>query len=463
MYLLSFNRLQKTFFVLLAVGTLLGCKKDEPFENYTATIESDEQIFNIVEGESIEVEIRLSEVLSEDLPLQMNFPTQNIAKYINPNDYDSNAQISVDNGGTWQKSSFNAIKIPALHNNIRIRLQTIDDRDLEYDESFFWEITPVRGTKFTIHGSIDRIQVYVRDNESNSASPLQDITPDVIFEVGDGYQFHLVGINRDSSNPRFLKEIIDEGLPELMQRQIRELMSYDQVELHRLEIVFDTEQGIGGWVYNEPYAQEDRFTLGVNLAFAYIDFQRQAPQGYNADGQFGYILVHEFGHLLTLSRNREVDPSIPQYNCNNLYLREGCFYNKSLLNKFSLEFYSDIEQISDPNSYVSDYAMYNIAEDIAETFSYYIHQQNLPELNENSSVALQKLHFAHHESKIMPLKAPIRNLLNIDQLPDRETPVRAFNRLKNGKQLSCLDLKRLEEAYRNKAFMSFDKSQRSED
>lgn len=63
----------------------------------------------------------------------------------------------------------------------------------------------------------------------------------------------------------------------------------------------------------------------------------------------------------------------------------------------------------------------------------------------------------------MPLKAPIRNLLNIDQLPDRETPVRAFNRLKNGKQLSCLDLKRLEEAYRNKAFMSFDKSQRSED
>lgn len=53
MYLLSFNRLQKAFFVLLAVGTLLGCKKDEPFENYTATIESDEQIFNIVEGESI--------------------------------------------------------------------------------------------------------------------------------------------------------------------------------------------------------------------------------------------------------------------------------------------------------------------------------------------------------------------------------------------------------------------------
>ena len=248
-----------------------------------------------------------------------------------------------------------------------------------------------------------------------------------------------------------------------MQRQIRELMSYDQVELHRLEIIFDTEQGIGGWVYNEPFVHDDRFTLGVNLAFAYIDFQRQAPQAYNADGQFGYILVHEFGHLLTLSRNREVDPSIARHECSNLYLLEGCFQKKSLLNKFNLEFYSDIEQISDPNSYVSNYARKDIAEDIAETFSYYIHQKNLPELNENSSVALQKLHFAHHESKIMPLKRPIRNLLNIDQLPERETPVRAFNRLKNGKQLSCLDLKRLEEAYRNKAFMSFDKSQRSED
>lgn len=120
-----------------------------------------------------------------------------------------------------------------------------------------------------------------------------------------------------------------------------------------------------------------------------------------------YTLIHEFGHLLTLGP-AQVPPSLAVFNnpedediyfeeasaCPNYFPGEGCARADSYVDDFFNRFWSDlwdewveINYIEDEDDYyqaldefylkyedqfVSDYAVTNPEEDIAETFSFFI-------------------------------------------------------------------------------------------
>ena len=120
-----------------------------------------------------------------------------------------------------------------------------------------------------------------------------------------------------------------------------------------------------------------------------------------------YTLVHEFGHLLTLNAN-QVPPSLAVFNNpddNDIYLQEvsacpvyfpgeGCSTEDSYINAFYNKFWvqhyeewQEINQIEDDDKYyeeldnfyynyedefVTDYAVTNPEEDIAESWSFFV-------------------------------------------------------------------------------------------
>ncbi|GAB4483815.1 MAG: hypothetical protein OHK0031_07480 [Anaerolineales bacterium] len=120
-----------------------------------------------------------------------------------------------------------------------------------------------------------------------------------------------------------------------------------------------------------------------------------------------YTLVHEYAHLLTLNPS-QVPPSLPIFNhpengnvyeqeaakCETYFPGEGCSKPDSYINQFTETFWSSIydewsqiDNIGDEQEYydaldafyqkhqsefVSDYAPTNPAEDIAESFSYFV-------------------------------------------------------------------------------------------
>jgi hypothetical protein len=159
-----------------------------------------------------------------------------------------------------------------------------------------------------------------------------------------------------------------------------------------------------------------------------------------------FTLIHEFGHLLTLNPSQVV-PSQAIFDhpnndniyedeakaCKTYFSGEGCSNSDSYINKFFDQFWPDIydewlkvDQIDNENSYygaldkfykkhknqfVTDYAPTNPAEDIAETFSFFI----LKSKPTGNSIANQKVLFFYHYPELVQLRSQIGHRL-CDQL-----------------------------------------------
>lgn len=148
-----------------------------------------------------------------------------------------------------------------------------------------------------------------------------------------------------------------------------------------------------------------------------------------------YTLVHEYAHLLTLNP-AQVPPSLPIFNhpengsvydqeaakCDSYFPGEGCSLPDSYINQFNEQFWSaiydewaQIDSIGDEQDYydaldsfyqkhqsefVSDYAPTNPAEDIAESFSYFV----LTPRPSGDSIADQKLLFFYGYPELVNLR-----------------------------------------------------------
>ncbi len=151
-----------------------------------------------------------------------------------------------------------------------------------------------------------------------------------------------------------------------------------------------------------------------------------------------YTLVHEYAHLLTLNP-AQVPPSLPIFNhpdngnvydqevakCDTYFPGEGCSLPDSYINQFSDQFWSNIydewaqiDSISDEQEYydaldsfyqkhqsefVSDYAPTNPAEDIAESFSFFV----LTPRPSGNTIADQKLLFFYRYPELENLRSKI--------------------------------------------------------
>lgn len=308
---------------------------------------------------------------------------------------------------------------------------------LEYTESFQWKIRPETNNQLNILGDWEPVKVEVKDNEYNNYNAQYDYLAAALYRVSGDLELDLVGLAPAELGVHpHMKKILDEGLDPKFINDLRNLLKLGNVQIERLDIMFETN-GYGGYV-GSGSTTENRWILGLNLMLAYHQINNNyRPQSYNQDGLFGYVMVHELGHLITLDTPKEVNPNISQINCTNLYLREGCFKDKSTLNKFHDEFYKESPVLNHP-THVSEYASVDITEDIAETIAFYTHQNTLPNVDTLSSGALHKIHFMKQQEAIIELRTPIRELLKIDGLPVNYNAIRAFQmRFREG-EISCM-------------------------
>ncbi|MGC6479750.1 MAG: putative zinc-binding metallopeptidase [Flavobacteriaceae bacterium] len=432
-------------FIFCSLFFFSNCQQDDVYVNLSATLSLEESTVEVVEGQALLLAFKLSEKLSEPLPLRMEFRTSLTDKYINTSDYASELEISVDNGQTWTSQPLSQAVIPPLSDRFLIRLSTIDDQLLEFTEEFSWVVVPEEGQLLDIHGYIYPLDVSVQDNEQNAFPVLETPLALAWYTLSDSYDFRLVGLNRDTPFiERRMKQMLDEGLTQAFREDLTTLLQVTNTQLERLDVLYDNS-GIGGYV-GQLFEDENKWVLGLNLYLAYHEIDHQfREQSYNADGVFGYVMTHEFGHLITLADPGQVNPDILPENCTELFLGEGCFTENSILNQFQEEFYTDALSPTYEPTFVTDYAATHIAEDIAETFAYYIHQGQLPVLQEKSSTALHKLHFTDRQVEIKRLKPLFRESLDINILPTYFPGIRAINGFKDKKQVSCLDVLPLEQ------------------
>jgi len=151
-----------------------------------------------------------------------------------------------------------------------------------------------------------------------------------------------------------------------------------------------------------------------------------------------YTLIHEFGHLLTLNAD-QVPPSVPVFNnpddnnifskevaaCTNYFPGEGCSQSDSYINSFYNQFWvniydewQQINQIKDEDKYykelddfyithrdqfVTDYAVTNPEEDLAESWSFFI----LSPMPAGNTIAEQKTLFFYAFPELVQLRNEI--------------------------------------------------------
>ena len=156
----------------------------------------------------------------------------------------------------------------------------------------------------------------------------------------------------------------------------------------------------------------------MNVDFAYTDpgggLRPTKPIEYNENGVYGFILAHEIGHIISLSRKLQFDATIKEENCTIFFNLEGCSLDNSYLNNFNNSFYiSTAPSYEEPN-FVSQYARTSIEEDFAEVVGTYVAQENLPSLNSNSSGALHKVHQVFGENEFKNFRENFKKRIKVD-------------------------------------------------
>ena len=155
-----------------------------------------------------------------------------------------------------------------------------------------------------------------------------------------------------------------------------------------------------------------------------------------------YTLVHEFAHLLTLGPD-QVPPSEAVFNdpenndiyqsevsaCSNFFPGEGCANSDSYINQYYDQFWVDIydewneinleedddvyyQHLDDfyyqyQDQFVTDYAVTHPAEDIAESFSFFV----FSEMPDGDTIAEQKILFFYNYPELVALRTNILNNL----------------------------------------------------
>ena len=199
-------------------------------------------------------------------------------------------------------------------------------------------------------------------------------------------------------------EIADQA-SEIWERFVRLIPADQRQMVSSFEL--DGEEGGGAYVYpneNDP----TKWTLGVSVGL-----------GEDLD----YVLIHEFGHLLTLQASEvppgEGDPT----GCKTFHTGEGCALAGSTVAEFVQKFWpeeqldrlgelyenEDYDAIDEfyqehRDDFVTDYAASNPGEDLAETFAVFVTEDRPT----GDSIADQKVELLWNDEAMVQLRDQIR-------------------------------------------------------
>lgn len=152
-----------------------------------------------------------------------------------------------------------------------------------------------------------------------------------------------------------------------------------------LGYVYPTDNALTKW----------RFALAIDYAYD-VSFTNQ---NYGLNG----TITHEFGHILTLDET-QLDPNVASSSCQSYHPGEGCAFEASYINQLYQNYWADIPSDNSaqlnysnyPERFITYYSATNPAEDIAETYRFYV----LDKLPENSEFI--------YKQKILNLNAHIK-------------------------------------------------------
>lgn len=472
--------LKINYFLLCILITITSCKKEEPFFNLTSVISSENKGQTVVEGDKIIINLNLSEELSEDLPLLLDI-VDDVPNFINPEDYDKTIQFKGNLDNEWRTASGNTLYFPKRNTSLKIRFATHDDALMETEEAFHAVIkldTSKTDNDFMVMG-INEIEPPLISVEDNDGDPDTIGEGTVDFIVDDDFNFSLASVSQERPYNRFEKYFIDyiskDGLPQHIYEDLkRVLKSGVDIPIRRFAMLYDPSLQLGGFVYfdldiegwivalNIAYAFPDIFSLGsfVSDPQTSEEFDQLLQNDYNKEGIFGYVLVHEYGHLATLNYETQID-YVDYFeenvtDCSTYSNFEGCTKPESVINGFYDKFYKDSPELNSP-SFVTEYASSILEEDLAECFAFSIVQNEIPDSDEFSSGALQKINFVGKHEQLSSFNfRSFREDIHLGLLAEyfqEGGPI--LNYSKHGKPLLCTDHKKIIEslAERRKAYL----------
>jgi hypothetical protein len=153
------------------------------------------------------------------------------------------------------------------------------------------------------------------------------------------------------------------------------------------EVIADEETT--GYVYNDDNDAE-YYVLALSLTV--LDEPDELLQ----------TAVHEFGHTVTL--NTEQIDVTSGGSCSTYELDEGCSDDDSYIFAFYTAFYADGQSTSE-DDFVTEYAGENIAEDIAESFTFFVREDDE---RTGNSIADDKVNFFYDFPELVEMRDEIR-------------------------------------------------------
>ena len=280
----------------------------------------------------------------------------------------------------------------------------------------------------------DKIITDSTSNEQDALSSKSASNKDITFLV----DYAVTG--DEIKNPHFesvaknlIAEQKDHGTQENIWKYFTRLIPHDQRALLTGFSVFtDGKYNLLASV-NQSENDPTKWELNVDIADS------------NQKTSLTFTLIHEFGHLLTLNPT-QVNVSLPVYNhpddhhihdaevaaCLQYFTGEGCSNSDSYINMFFERFWTDfyaewqkIDAIKNEDTrqsklddfyqtyqdqFVSDYAPTSPAEDIAESWAFFI----LAPKPESTSIANEKILFFYEYPELVALRSQILNSVCVE-------------------------------------------------
>ena len=116
-----------------------------------------------------------------------------------------------------------------------------------------------------------------------------------------------------------------------------------------------------------------------------------------------HTAIHEFGHTITLSAE-QVDGTFDGGTCSTYELDEGCSDEDSYIFAFYITFYAEGES-TDEDDFVTEYAGENIVEDMAESFTFFVIDD---EERTGDTIADEKVNFFYGFPELIEMRGEIR-------------------------------------------------------
>ncbi len=210
---------------------------------------------------------------------------------------------------------------------------------------------------------------------------------------------------KDIAKHNEIWDLVKKIVPPNQLEKLDQFMIYDGTPSGSAGFVLEIKEDLSSW------------QMGIAINFAY-------EGGFNVAGELAYVIIHEFGHILTLN-DTQLDAS--QTNCSTFNPGEGCSKPDAYINELYQNYWADIwgdhqlawiegeESLAKfyttyQDRFVTEYAATNPGEDIAEVFATYVTKKDIPT---GDTIAEKKILLMHNRSELVDFRNHIRRNLNL--------------------------------------------------